>query len=799
MIPGVEFVEPWWCTCLRTAVWVSGIALASGGVAWVASSAIRRGSALWWTLVVGAAVPPFTTWCALWVWLAPDRAIGAMAHAALGVDAATARPAVLALALLLWASALCTSVAAAWHQQLATDQLAVADGVRGWERLRLEWNRRAPGVAAGVAAVALLLLGESTAFDLAQVRTAAFELRSLVALGAPTASVIVLATPVVACSLALAVAGVAVLQQRLDRSAVDEGDGCGSEVHRARAAVGVGARAAAAALCVGVVLAVIATLTLPLTLPSGEPLRAEHLAGLGRSLGEASAVGALLAGVACVVGVWWTAAGRSVAGTRLLLVSVGGALVAASVPAALVAMAARAVPDEWAALVIGHGVRFAAIALIGALLTVVSVSQATSDAARLRGGFTSTLRALRPAFTRLAVTVFVLSGLAAFTDVSLSALLDPVGSDRLATRLVDALHYQRPGPVVIAVSGMVAIAVAAGVIGWWWQRRRVGGGMRVAGVAGVFAALGALCGCEGATPPEAGNQASTVRQIIGSPGRAPGCFEMPRALDVSSADGSLAVIDKTGRVQIFDAEGKLDRWWRMPETDQGMPTGVTWAPDGTLWVADTHEHRVVRFDREGSVLQVIGAGGMEPGRFIYPTDVAVLSDGRIMVSEYGGNDRIQVFSPEGSVLRIIGQRGEVDGPAGAEERESGVPRFDRPQSIVVDESADRCFVADACHHRIVELTLDGTFVRAIGAPGKEAGSLWYPYGVAHAGNGHLVVCEFGANRLQSIDLARGAVGPAIGSGGSRPGEFATPWAVAVRGHEIVVCDARNGRVQVIQP
>ena len=42
--------------------------------------------------------------------------------------------------------------------------------------------------------------------------------------------------------------------------------------------------------------------------------------------------------------------------------------------------------------------------------------------------------------------------------------------------------------------------------------------------------------------------------------------------------------------------------------------------------------------------------GTGPGQFIYPTDVAFDAKGHVFVSEYGDNDRIQVFEPDGKFL-----------------------------------------------------------------------------------------------------------------------------------------------------
>lgn len=97
-------------------------------------------------------------------------------------------------------------------------------------------------------------------------------------------------------------------------------------------------------------------------------------------------------------------------------------------------------------------------------------------------------------------------------------------------------------------------------------------------------------------------------------------FPAPRGLTVSP-EQELYVLDNAGRVLVYDPDGNLSRQWRMPEFDVGKPEGICILQDGRVAVADTHYHRLVFFDREGTVLGMQGRLGTGPGEFTYPVDI----------------------------------------------------------------------------------------------------------------------------------------------------------------------------------
>ena len=277
-----------------------------------------------------------------------------------------------------------------------------------------------------------------------------------------------------------------------------------------------------------------------------------------------------------------------------------------------------------------------------------------------------------------------------------------------------------------------------------------------------------------------------TRATFGSSGRSLGQFQYPRGLAVDPLREVLYVVDKSARVQRWGFDGEPQLQWRMPRWDNGKPTGLGVSPDGNVFVADTHCHRVIAFDPDGRELMRFGSYGSGPGQFIYPTDVAFGAEGRIYVSEYGGNERICVFSPAGEFLFSFG------GPG------SEVGQYSRPQSMAFSADGTELFIADSCNHRIVVVDPQGRPLRVIGGPGRGLGELAYPYDVMVLQDGSLLVCEFGNNRIQrfgSDGQSRGVYGR-VGSG---EGELQYPWAVDGVGETIFVLDSGNNRVHMIRP
>lgn len=359
------------------------------------------------------------------------------------------------------------------------------------------------------------------------------------------------------------------------------------------------------------------------------------------------------------------------------------------------------------------------------------------------------------------------------TEVSATVLLSPQRPQSLIPTLMQWVHMLRYDNMLEGSLLLVGIVFGLGIIavGLMWLGRRI---IRV-GPLLLVAVL--LVGCD--------KDDGRPDAIWSETGAGVGQIVYPRAIAYSRKDKCFFVCDRTARIQRFEMDGKVSSHWRMPKWDAGKPVGLSVGPDGNLYVPDTHYARVMVYSPTGDFLKEFGSFGRGAGQFIFPTDIAFDPAGNIYVSEYGDNDRIQVFDPTGSrVIRTIGRFGQGDG------------EFSRPQSILIE--ADLLYVSDSCNHRIAVFKTDGTWVRNMGGAGGGLGQFRFPYGLDADSDGHLIVAEFGNNRVQVIDKQTGRGVRTWGSAGREPGQLAYPWGLAVDGKDqVYVVDSGNNRLQVI--
>lgn len=860
----------------RSLAWSAGAALAGLAIAWPAARALRdaEGGLTWMVrllAVLPLVLPPWLLYAGLWLSIGPGTAIGDLLEA--GDLIASTRPMLLAFAICLWSASLTFAVLSLPpHGSVRPRLLATLDGSRPSRtlRLRLKAALRADAPRLAIAAVSaiLFLLSETMVFDLAQVTTVGFELRTVEALGADDAVLLRAAAPTIATTLAL-LAGLGIAIGRARRW-THAGAARGARIDRAPDAWARAWRLDGIRRALPIVLATLLAVGLLARAIAGAPRSGDFLAFHGRALLSTVAVSivaaSLVGGIAVsVVLAGMAALPRTIARAAVLLLAVGALVPGAIVVAALVGTYNRSstafLYDGPAILVIALVAR---IGLVGAVVGVLTASARDREAALATLDSTRWWHGAWRMRRRLASVGAIGAAVAlplALGELVVTGRLAPPGVAWLATDVLNAIHYQRPETVLLSlaillvVAAMAAFAVLALLRGGASVRHRVAAPRRartvLAGARPLLPILLALApvlatGCApeagrssgsdaGSDAGDAGSDARTTAAtdlaLVGT-GRAPGQFNAPRVVAHDPVEGTTFVIDKDARVQRFDRAGRPAGEWRMPKSDRGKPVGASIAPDGSLVVADTHEHRIVAYAPDGTLLWQLGSYGMGEGEFIYPTDIAFAPDGRMFISEYGSNDRIQVFDRDRRFLYAFGRCGSESG------------EFLRPQSLAYDAARDELFVADAGNHRIQVFTGDGEFRRILGGPGRAPGELGYPFGIVleidgrpvatraegrvPLGSSHaaapdspdlprtILVAEHSNHRIQRLDAETGEpqslvdrlAEPAPPTAGSPPAPTALkypptmryPWALEPAGFtreglpRIAVCDQGRSRI-----
>jgi streptogramin lyase len=168
-----------------------------------------------------------------------------------------------------------------------------------------------------------------------------------------------------------------------------------------------------------------------------------------------------------------------------------------------------------------------------------------------------------------------------------------------------------------------------------------------------------------------------------------GQFRMPNSIAIGP-DGFVYVADtENHRVQKFDANGNfLTKWgsWGTGDSQFEVPRGIAVGPNGYVYVADTHHHRIQKFDSNGNFLTQWGGWGRGDGQLFWPHGVAVDADGYVYVAE-GGNHRAQKFDSDGHFVTKWGGYGSGDG------------LFAGPSGVAVGSDGS-VYVVDTRNHRI---------------------------------------------------------------------------------------------------
>lgn len=239
--------------------------------------------------------------------------------------------------------------------------------------------------------------------------------------------------------------------------------------------------------------------------------------------------------------------------------------------------------------------------------------------------------------------------------------------------------------------------------------------------------------------------------------------------------GFVYSIDFNGdRITKHSVDGSLVSSW----TGISGAHTITADNDGTLLVADTGNHRIVRFSQSGAVLQVIGQYGTATGQLIFPHDVCVDIDGSVLVADTG-NHRVVRFSKQGTFVSTFGNFG------------SGPSELNSPQGISVSRNG-RIFVADCINGRLKVFTPSGTLT----AQSPPMGTLIRGVRIDTVGNAHITEMD---NRRISVWSPEAQLIYSYGSYGTGDYQFLEPRTISISATGLIyVADKSAGVVKVYE-
>lgn len=286
----------------------------------------------------------------------------------------------------------------------------------------------------------------------------------------------------------------------------------------------------------------------------------------------------------------------------------------------------------------------------------------------------------------------------------------------------------------------------------------------------------------------------TAVQIVGQ--RAESVLRFPEAVAVDTT-GDVYVADQLSYVvQKFTAAGAFQTQWGSyggAHGQFGPIGGLATDAAGDVYVLDSSHNRIQKFSPDGQFITDWGHKGSELGQFDFgssqnytdPPGGGIAVAGNYVYVADSGNNRIQRFNLSGGEAMQWGSYGSAPG------------QFSYPRGVAANES--EVIVSDDDNHRIEKFSPDGAFEAEAGSYGTGPGQFGFPYGVALDAAGNVYVADDINHRIDKLSPQLGFIG-AWGGFGSKPGQLAFPRALASDpAGDTYVADTANDRIQVFDP
>jgi RHS repeat-associated protein len=219
------------------------------------------------------------------------------------------------------------------------------------------------------------------------------------------------------------------------------------------------------------------------------------------------------------------------------------------------------------------------------------------------------------------------------------------------------------------------------------------------------------------------------------------------------------------------------------------PAGTVVDTSGNIWVADSGNNRIEKFENLGKFVASYGTTGSGNLQFKNPTGIAINpSTGKVYVSDTG-NNRIEVLDSAGKYVTAFGSEGTTGG------------LFKGPAGIAVNVGETAIYVVDSGNNRVERFSLStNAYVSTYGSSGTGLGQFKSPNGIAANPNENKqTIVDTGNNRGEEYVPGGfcSLLCVAFGTSGSGEGQFSSPWGIVENrsAGRMFVVDSGNDRIE----
>jgi tripartite motif-containing protein 71 len=168
-------------------------------------------------------------------------------------------------------------------------------------------------------------------------------------------------------------------------------------------------------------------------------------------------------------------------------------------------------------------------------------------------------------------------------------------------------------------------------------------------------------------------------------------------------------------IRRYTADGRFIEGFGSPDFPRNAKMrGMALDPSAqVLYIANSENHRLMKFDFKGNRLWAVGGKGSAESQFNWPAGVALDPQRKRLYVVDVENNRVQKFDTDGNFIKSWGKAGK--GP--------GEFAFNGFSSIAVDDKG-YVYVGDTKNARVQVFDPEGRYINSVGQPGQGAEGKW---------------------------------------------------------------------------